>query len=1305
MMYGRRLLAGMSLVFLGLLSVSVSGAEPNQGELEELNRGIGEGASDWSLVRDYNRAEETVSAVVDAFYQGDYDLQAFDKRIQSALDEAPHHPALHEVAALYALINGDTHGHWYHFMQAARIGDSNLTELYLRQLVRKDLRSGQREALIELLRNIRQGHTDTGTRAYSTALLLHNLRKLRGLDADYKQFRKQLGFINTWSVVGPFDSSVSKLQKTLENGESLTRTFSSNVVEGSVQFRPVEQLLFNGMVPVGDYMYPTDGKVAYLRTFIHADEPRNAQVRLKTSRPVALWLNGQRSPELEPFPQSVLDNAVADVQLQEGWNRLVVRTRGADYWPVGARITSRDGESLHESLRFDRKIHTSSVSFPDETVQLELRRKQVNLDEIGSDARRQFWRSRLAGWIGPDSIENDEMTAFLERNESNPLALYFAYWGGADCFPKDYQSEVSSLLAEYPGAGSGLLRWQGDYHQGDDETRAAISDFQRAVERESLNRFAWMELNAVMDELNWEAKRCVMLENQLERFKSGWMYYQLGDCYEARDKLDEAKDAFESAHQLRSGFEGDLQRLRDLSIEAGQLDEAKQYAEELVELRPTDVWYREKLAHIQIRRGEYAKAELLLKDVVEQNPGLAAPLKRLAEIAVLQDNPTEAREWLEKVRQLRDDDATELNTKIAYIDTVTGETSQVDSGMRVIEPGELFDRRKSQQPVDMKMVDQYVPRKKDIQYAKNRDVSDDLKTGVHWVDLLDSEVSYVRKDGSAKRLVTLVRRPVSDKGRDRLMKYYLPKNERVEILKAYTETPDGETLEAKSIHDDTVRFRDVNEGSTVVLQYLYYDEPFDFMRENFFSPWRFQKANARTSRAEWILASPPDKKLEIESSKKVKHRTFQEDSQQIHALTIEDSPALLPDPHTIAAHQYLQQAYASTLSDWETYVDWELNRLRDALTMNDAIRGQAEELTEGVEGKQKKLHALSHWIKENIRYEQDYEDKIARIKPHDTMKVLDRKYGDCKDKSTLLIQMARSLGIDARYALIRTRNRGPLQKAVPGLYFNHAIVHVPDQEGLDSELFIDPTPEKTDVGILPVSSQGNTALVIDPDSGEFDFTQTPYEDAEDQYEKSTLEVVISGPNDVDVTWSIESQGLSGRMIRNLSEKYSVEKGLEMITGKLMPGTSVEDITEDRATTTRRPTSIEARVSAADALKKRDGGYRLHLPQSFRLDQYVTVQDRNFPLGLGAKQSTSMDVRIVAKNGARISDMSDPVSVEHKCFSLERTVDQTSKTEARLSVDLTLSCTKIRPDTYGDFRQAVQRVSGTMPSFVAFEFAQ
>lgn len=117
-------------------------------------------------------------------------------------------------------------------------------------------------------------------------------------------------------------------------------------------------------------------------------------------------------------------------------------------------------------------------------------------------------------------------------------------------------------------------------------------------------------------------------------------------------------------------------------------------------------------------------------------------------------------------------------------------------------------------------------------------------------------------------------------------------------------------------------------------------------------------------------------------------------------------------------------------------------------------------------------------IQKDVRYA-GVEIAEGTIIPRAPSTVLKNKYGDCKDKATLLVAMLRAAGIPANVVLLRSGLDLDVHTDLPGLgRFNHAIVRT----GGDAPVWIDPTDEFARVSELPYEDQGRLALIAAPET-------------------------------------------------------------------------------------------------------------------------------------------------------------------------------------------------------------------------------
>lgn len=126
-----------------------------------------------------------------------------------------------------------------------------------------------------------------------------------------------------------------------------------------------------------------------------------------------------------------------------------------------------------------------------------------------------------------------------------------------------------------------------------------------------------------------------------------------------------------------------------------------------------------------------------------------------------------------------------------------------------------------------------------------------------------------------------------------------------------------------------------------------------------------------------------------------------------------------------------------------------------------------------------KAAAALHWVQDEIRYfSVSIGENSHRPQPPDT--VLARRYGDCKDKSYLLVSLLAQLGIKAEPMLIDARApRLPAKLIATHTMFDHVIVRIE----LDGKTYdVDPTQagQKGALAQLPLPFPGGFGLLVDP---------------------------------------------------------------------------------------------------------------------------------------------------------------------------------------------------------------------------------
>jgi transglutaminase-like putative cysteine protease/Flp pilus assembly protein TadD len=150
----------------------------------------------------------------------------------------------------------------------------------------------------------------------------------------------------------------------------------------------------------------------------------------------------------------------------------------------------------------------------------------------------------------------------------------------------------------------------------------------------------------------------------------------------------------------------------------------------------------------------------------------------------------------------------------------------------------------------------------------------------------------------------------------------------------------------------------------------------------------------------------------------------------------------------------------------------------DILAKESIVKPLVGKLVAGEKSDADKEMAILSYLDTQVRYT-GIEFGEAALVPHALTEVLANKYGDCKDKATLLVTMLRAAGIPAYVALLNAGSRMDVPPDLPGMgQFDHAIVYVPGSPAL----WIDATDRYARLGELPAADQGRLALIAGPET-------------------------------------------------------------------------------------------------------------------------------------------------------------------------------------------------------------------------------
>jgi hypothetical protein len=143
----------------------------------------------------------------------------------------------------------------------------------------------------------------------------------------------------------------------------------------------------------------------------------------------------------------------------------------------------------------------------------------------------------------------------------------------------------------------------------------------------------------------------------------------------------------------------------------------------------------------------------------------------------------------------------------------------------------------------------------------------------------------------------------------------------------------------------------------------------------------------------------------------------------------------------------------SSMKNWREVGEWAKGvfKLETEPNLDDVFT----EIFIGKESQEEKINKILNYVQDEIRY-MGIESGIGSIKPFHPNTIVKRRFGDCKDKSNLLVHLLKKIGINKAYPVLVNTNfaDGLANFPASNQVFDHCIVRFDYQ---DSIYYIDPT--------------------------------------------------------------------------------------------------------------------------------------------------------------------------------------------------------------------------------------------------------
>ncbi len=372
------------------------------------------------------------------------------------------------------------------------------------------------------------------------------------------------------------------------------------------------------------------------------------------------------------------------------------------------------------------------------------------------------------------------------------------------------------------------------------------------------------------------------------------------------------------------------------------------------------------------------------------------------------------------------------------------------------------------------------------------------------------------------------------------------------------------------------------------------------------------------------------------------------------------------------------------MADWRQLGEWYAALVRPQFALDSALQHEVARLVRGGHTDRDKVAAIQDFVLRSTRYVA-LEFGVYSYKPYPVAQTFARRFGDCKDKASLMIAMLRAAGIDAELALVRTRSLGnvadqPASVAV----FDHAVAYVPK-----FDLWLDGTAEYG-MRELPSEDQGALALTVNL-NGSAVLRHIPVSRAVDNYTRRVIHAEITGQGVLHFSGSTLTRGQDAPEIRH--EMSIHERQLDLFRSDLaqvFPSVHVESVSVHGADDLDGDVSVDFRGALDSFQHKRLALLRSSWMRRAYVADLALAGARTEDLLLPPPWITEEEIHIALPAGAEVRALPADQNIATAFGSLELHYHK-SEREVVVRSRVEFAPTRVTAKDYPAFRQFCAQV--------------
>lgn len=345
-----------------------------------------------------------------------------------------------------------------------------------------------------------------------------------------------------------------------------------------------------------------------------------------------------------------------------------------------------------------------------------------------------------------------------------------------------------------------------------------------------------------------------------------------------------------------------------------------------------------------------------------------------------------------------------------------------------------------------------------------------------------------------------------------------------------------------------------------------------------------------------------------------------------------------------------------TFRSWSGVGSFESQITAGTREASPALQQKVQELAPPSLSLIERINALARFAQRDVRYAA-IEIGVGGLRPHTAAETFAHRYGDCKDKATLLMTMLAQIGVKSFYLPIHTQRGVVNDKTPPNETFNHAILAIQLPAGsftkplpavyehskLGHLLIFDPTNDMVPLGQLPYYEQDSFALLVTDDGGEL--IHLPVSTPEANLLKRTAKVKLLPDGSLQGEVEEIASGYRAMIYREYwkdATEKDRKKVLERILGASLGNFQLENIRVTNADDLEKDVILNYKFSA-ERYAKNAGPLLLVRPRV--VGEYAGALDASKPRHYGyemrAPFASTETVEITLPEGYKVDELPEP----------------------------------------------------------------